>query len=65
MVEILNQVNTGSGKYYMDVAPVVQVIIKSQSRIDIGYRKEISSNMIRTAPNGFFIRLEHTLFNVF
>ena len=65
MVEILNQVNTGSGKYYIDVAPVVQVIIKSQSRIDIGYRKEISSNMIRTAPNGFFIRLEHTLFNVF
>jgi len=65
MVEFLNQLNTGSGKYYMDVAPVVQVIIKSQSRIDIGYRKEISSNMIRTAPNGFFIRLEHTFFNVF
>ncbi|MEP6712298.1 MAG: hypothetical protein ABJA37_07785 [Ferruginibacter sp.] len=65
MVEILNQVNTGSGKYYMDVAPVVQMIFNSQSRVDIGYRKELSSNMIRTAPNGFFIRLEHTFFNVF
>jgi len=65
MVEILNQVNTGSGKYYLDIAPVLQVIFNSQSRVDIGYRKEIASSMIRTAPNGFFVRLEHNLFNVF
>jgi len=64
MLESLTQVNTGSGKYYMDIAPVVQFIFNSQSKLDIGYRRELSSNMIRTAPNGFFIRLEHTLFNV-
>lgn len=65
MVEFMNQVNTGSGKYYTDVAPVIQMIFNSQSRIDIGYRKELSSNMVRTAPNGFFVRLEHNFFNVF
>ncbi|CAN5661320.1 hypothetical protein BH11BAC3_BH11BAC3_20680 [soil metagenome] len=65
MVELLNQVNTGSGKYYMDIAPSVQMIFNSQSRIDVGYRKELASNMIRTAPNGFFIRLEYNFFNVF
>jgi hypothetical protein len=65
MVELLNQVNIGSGKYYMDVAPSVQFIFNSKSRVDIGYRKELSSTMIRTAPNGFFIRLEHNLFNAF
>ena len=65
MVEFLSQVNTGSGKYYMDIAPSVQMIFNSQSRVDIGYRNEVSSTMLRTAPNGFFIRLEHTFFNAF
>jgi hypothetical protein len=65
MLESLNQVNTGSGKYYMDIAPTVQFIFNSRSKIDIGYKRELSSNMIRTAPNGFFIRLEHNLFNAF
>jgi hypothetical protein len=65
MLEFLNQVNIGSGKYYMDIAPTVQLIFNSQSRIDIGYIKEVSSTMNRTAPNGFFIRLETNFFNVF
>ncbi|MEO8772653.1 MAG: hypothetical protein ABI402_21335 [Ferruginibacter sp.] len=65
MVEILAQVNVGSGKYYTDIAPSVQMIINSQSRVDIGYRKELSSTLLRTAPNGFFIRLEHNFFNAF
>jgi hypothetical protein len=65
MVEFLTQVNTGSGKYYMDVAPSVQMIFNSQSRVDIGYRKELSGTLLRTAPNGFFVRLEHNLFNAF
>jgi len=65
MVEFLNQVNIASGKYYVDIAPSAQMIFNSQSRIDIGYRKELSSTLLRTAPNGFFIRLEHNLFNAF
>jgi hypothetical protein len=65
MVEFLNQVNIASGKYYVDIAPSAQMIFNSQSRIDIGYRKELSSTLLRTAPNGFFIRLEHNFFNAF
>ena len=65
MIETLSQVNTGSGKYYLDIAPTAQLILNSESRIDIGYRKQISSNLLRTAPNGFFIRIEHNLFNIF
>lgn len=63
MTEVLSQVNTGSGKYYLDIAPTVQLIINSATRIDLGYRKEINSNFLRTAPNGFFVRIEHNLFN--
>ena len=65
MVEMLSQVNTGSGKYYADIAPSVQFIFNSESRIDIGYKKQISGNLLRTAPNGFFIRVEHNFFNAF
>jgi hypothetical protein len=65
MVEVLGQVNTGSGKNYVDVAPSVQLIFNSVSRIDIGYKKQVSGNLLRTAPNGFFIRLEHNFFNAF
>lgn len=65
MAEVMSQVNTGSGKYYLDIASIVQVIVNSQSKIDIGYRKELGGNLLRTAPNGFFIRVEHNLFNIF
>ncbi|HEX7847316.1 MAG TPA: hypothetical protein VF476_16060 [Chitinophagaceae bacterium] len=65
MLEFLSQVNTGSGKYYFDIAPTMQLIFNSQSRIDIGYRKDLKSSLLRTAPKGFFIRIEHSLFNAF
>ncbi len=65
MLEFLNQYNIGSGKYYIDAAPAVQFIFNSRSRIDIAYRKQISSTLLRTAPNGFFVRLEYNLFNAF
>ena len=65
MVEFISQVNTGSGKYYMDIAPSVQMIFDSQVRVDVGYRKELSTTLLRTAPNGFFVRLEYNFFNAF
>jgi hypothetical protein len=63
MLEFLSQVNTGSGNYFVDVAPSIQMIFNSQSRVDIGYRIELASTLLRTAPSGIFIRLEHNLFN--
>jgi len=63
MVEFLSQVNIGSGRYYMDIAPSVQMIFNSQARLDVGYRKQLSTTLIRTAANGFFVRLEYNFFN--
>lgn len=65
MVEFLSQFNTGSGKYYADIAPSIQLIINSQSRVDVGYRRELGGTLIRTAPNGVFVRLEYNWFNAF
>ena len=65
LVELLGQHLIGSGKSYLDVASSVQFIFNSQTRIDIGYKHQIYSNMDRFMPNAIMIRVEHLLFNVF
>lgn len=65
MLELLNQLNMGSGKYYIDAAPSVQFIFNSQGRIDLGYRRQLSGTLSRTAPDVFFIRLEYNFFNAY
>ncbi len=65
MVEMLGQSLLDNGKIYLDIAPSVQFIFNSQTRVDIGYKRQIYSSMVRSAPNGVLIRIEHLLFNVF
>jgi hypothetical protein len=65
MVELLGQSLLSNGKSYLDIAPSVQLIIHSKMRIDLAYRKELYSNMIRTAPNGLVLKLEYNFFNVY
>lgn len=65
MLEVLGQVLPQTGKQYLDIAPSVQFIFNSQTRVDIGYRTPLFTNMERTAASGFLFRLEHLLFNVF
>jgi hypothetical protein len=64
MAEVLGQYLPESGNSFMDMTASVQLIFNSQTRVDVGYKRELYSNMLRTAPNGFLIRFEHLLFNV-
>ena len=64
MLEFLGQKLNGTSKSYLDVAPSIQFIINSQARIDLAYRQQIYSDMLRTAPNGFYLKLEYTFFNI-
>lgn len=64
MLEFLGQRLNENGKSYLDIAPSVQFIIKSRARIDLGYRHELYSEMLRTAPNGFVVRFEYNFYNV-
>lgn len=64
MVELLGQILPERGRQFIDVAPSVQFIFNSQTRVDIGYRRQLYSDMQRTAPNGVVLRVEHLLFNV-
>ena len=65
MCELLGQSLLENGKSYLDVAPSVQLIFSSKIRIDLGYRQQLYSSMVRTAPNGFLLRLEYNIFNAF
>lgn len=64
MLEVIGQYQPEQGKAFVDIAPAIQFIFNSQTRLDVGYKHQVSGNMIRTAPNGLLIRVEHLLFNV-
>ncbi len=64
LLEFLNQYNVGLGRYYMDIAPAAQLIINSVARIDVGYRHQLAGSLVRSSPNGIFMRLEYNFFNV-
>jgi hypothetical protein len=65
MLELQGQHLIGANENYLDLAPAVQFIFNSQTRLDIGYKFQLYSDMQRVAPNGLMIRVEHLLFNVF
>ena len=65
MVEVLGQTLGKDNGSYLDIAPSIQLIFKSQARIDIGYRQQLMSSMYRTSPNGFLLRFEYLIFNAF
>ncbi|BAV09778.1 hypothetical protein SAMN05421788_1011210 [Filimonas lacunae] len=64
MVELLGQHSLNNNKSFLDIAPAIQFIINSQTRIDVGYRQQLYSTLSRYSANSFLIRFEHTLFNV-
>lgn len=64
MVEFVGQTLNENGKTFIDVVPSVQFIFNSQGRVDIGYRRELFSNMLRTAPNVIYVNFKYTLLNV-
>ncbi|MBA3704478.1 MAG: hypothetical protein H0W84_00835 [Bacteroidetes bacterium] len=65
MVELLGQTQLQNGKTFIDIAPSIQFILNSQLRIDIAYKQQLYSDILRSAPNGILFRLEYLLFNVF
>ena len=65
MFELIGQRLNGNQKSFLDMGPSIQFIVNSQARFDIGYRRQLYSNMKRTAPNGMVFKFEYLFFNVF
>lgn len=64
MVEFIGQTLNANGRSYLDVVPVVQFIFNSQARVDLAYRRQLINSMSRTAPNGVYLNLYYTFFNL-
>lgn len=47
-------------KYYLDLAPSIQLIFKSTSKLNVGYRFQLKSDIYRLMKNSWMISYEHT-----
>jgi hypothetical protein len=63
--EMLGKTNPATGKSYLDLAPAIQVIINSRTRIDLGYRFEVAGGIAdRYNKNMYLLRAEFNFFNI-
>ncbi len=64
MLELEGQTLNENQKSFLDVVPSVQFIVNSQARIDLAYKQQLYSSMVRSAPNGFYLNLQYTFFSI-
>ena len=64
-LELLGQKAIPYRKYYVDVAPSVQLVLNSNTKINLGARFPLSSNMQRMSEKQFLIGVERSFFSVF
>jgi hypothetical protein len=50
--------------HFVDLAAAVQLIFNSNTKLNAGYRFQLSGNMHRMATESFLISLETTFLNV-
>lgn len=56
-------INWPQEKYYLDLAPAIQLIFNSTDKLNFGYRYQFAGNISRMANNGFMISYEHVFLN--
>ncbi|MFN5932627.1 MAG: hypothetical protein ACK42F_13680, partial [Sphingobacteriales bacterium] len=48
---------------FLDLAPALQLIFTSNTKLNVGYRFQVAGNMNRMANNSFHISIERTFLN--
>jgi len=62
--EMLGKTDPSTGQSYLDLAPAVQVVLNSKTRIDLGYRFQATGNIAnRYTKNMYLLRAEFNFFN--
>jgi hypothetical protein len=62
--ELLAQQSLDRKAYYIDLAPGVQLIFNSNTKVNLGYRFLLSKNMLRMDKSSWLITFERTFLNV-
>jgi hypothetical protein len=50
-------------KYFLDLAPSIQLIFKSTSKLNLGYRFQLSSDIYRNMKNSWMVSFEYLFLN--
>lgn len=56
-------INFPSERYYVDLAPSMQFIFNSTSKLNLGYRFQLSGDMYRMADKSFMVSYEYIFLN--
>ena len=63
-VELLGQRLAGTNLNYLDIAPALQLILNSRTKINLGQRFQLQGNMQRMARNSWLISVERSFLQV-
>lgn len=61
--ELLGKSSLTGGGNYLDLAPAVQFIFNSTTRLDLSYQRQLSGTLSRLSRETFLVRLEYNIFN--
>jgi len=62
-LELLGQRTLDRKTFYTDLAPSIQFLFNSNSKLNLGYRFEVGGNQLRNMDRGFLVSFEHSFFN--
>jgi hypothetical protein len=63
-LEVLGSSGFSNKDHYIDVAPGIQFILNSISRIDLAYRTQVTGDMLRYNTTSWLLRYEYTFLNI-
>jgi hypothetical protein len=65
-LELLGSKGLGSPNMYLvDLAPAVQLIFNSTTKVNVGVKYQLKSNMVRVGERTYQFSIEHTILNAF
>ena len=59
-LELLTQQTFDPSRYYVDLAPAVQFIFNSNTKLNLGYHFQLKSNMLRMTETSWLVSIERT-----
>ncbi|HEU4470803.1 MAG TPA: hypothetical protein VFR58_06970 [Flavisolibacter sp.] len=62
--ELIGQRTLDRKTFYVDLAPAVQLIFSSNTKLNLGYRFQLNGNQFRNMEKSYLVSLEHTFFNL-
>jgi hypothetical protein len=63
--ELLSQRSIDNRRYYYDLAPALQLIFSSRTKLNLGYRFQLAGTMDRMARQSWLLTLESTWLGYF